>query len=96
MAPSLATPLPTPEPRSCQPVISVQPTYPTIRFIVRFGEPIVVVTAVLPLGGAIVAMFTGAPWWIVPAGVVVSGYAFVFLRSYVELIRAVADTLLPR
>ncbi len=76
--------------------MSVQPTYPTIRFIVRFGDPIVVVTAALPLVGAIVAMFAGAPWWIVPASVVVSGYAFVFLRSYVELIRAVSDTLLPR
>lgn len=74
----------------------MQPTYPTIQFIVRFGEPIAIVTAALPLVGAIVAIFAGAPWWIVPAGVVASGYAFVFLRSYVELIRAVADTLLPR
>lgn len=72
------------------------PRYPTIEFIVRFGEPLAMFTAALPLAGAVAVALAGTPWWIVPAGLAASAYLFLFLRSYVELIRAVADTLLPR
>jgi carbon starvation protein CstA len=77
-------------------VTIVQPAYPTIQLIARFGDAFATITAALPLAGAIVCAIAGAPWWVLPAGAVMSGDAFVFLRSYVELIRAVADTLLPR
>lgn len=76
--------------------MSAQPRYPTLQFIAQFGGPIVVVTAALPFLGAVAGVLAGLPWWLALAGIVASAYAFLFLRSYVELIRAVADTLLPR
>lgn len=38
----------------------------------------------------------GASWRLVPAGLLVGGFLLVMMRSYVELMRVVAEMLIPR
>ncbi|MFD0666894.1 hypothetical protein ACT80S_04180 [Ramlibacter sp. MAHUQ-53] len=72
------------------------PTYPVVQFLVARGKPlsIALAAAVLLLSlGAGVA--TGA-LWIVPAGVIAAGVLLGLLLSYVEVLRIIADTLIPK
>jgi hypothetical protein len=70
--------------------------YPTIALILKWGEPLsAVLAALLPLG-ALLLVLQGASWLVLVAGIVAGGVAYGLLRSYVEVLRVIADTLIPR
>jgi hypothetical protein len=73
-----------------------EPYYPAIGFLVRFGGPFAIVLGLTPLLAAAIAMVLGGPWWIMPVAIIVAGVLFLLVRSYVEMVRIIADTLLPR
>jgi hypothetical protein len=70
--------------------------YPTIALILKWGEPLsAVLAALLPLG-ALLLVLQGASWLVLVAGIVAGAVAYGLLRSYVEVLRVIADTLIPR
>lgn len=70
--------------------------YPTIRFIVERGNLLALVIGLLPLFGGIALVLVGTHWIAVPAGAVAAGVLYFIMRSYVELVRVIADMLLPK
>ena len=72
-------------------------TYPTIHFVVKHGDWLANLVAVLPFLGGIAVFFLLGTHWLVPAaGVVVSLVMLLLMRSFVELVRVIADMLLPK
>jgi hypothetical protein len=70
--------------------------YPTLNLIVRHGESIAAAAGLLPLLGAIAAFVLGVHWIIVPAGAGAGAFLYLLMRSYVELVRVMADMLIPK
>jgi hypothetical protein len=70
--------------------------YPTIRFIVERGNMLAWAIGLLPLAGAIALAAIGTHWLVLPAGVVAAAVTWFLMRSYVELVRVIADMLLPK
>lgn len=70
--------------------------YPAIRFIVERGNALALAIGVLPLLGAIVLAALGVHWVVLLAGAVASAVVYFLMRSYVELVRVIADMLLPK
>ena len=52
--------------------------------------------SLLPFLAGIWLVFTGAPFWWLLLSVVIAVVIFVFVRSYVELVRVMIDMLLPK
>jgi hypothetical protein len=71
--------------------------YPTIKRIVLHGDAIAMVIAALPLLGA-VALFwlLSIHWLVLVVGAVVGVVLLFLMKSYVELVRILADMLLPK
>ncbi|MCA3072712.1 MAG: hypothetical protein ING77_11740 [Rhodocyclaceae bacterium] len=67
-----------------------------MNLIVRHGEALAVVSGLLPLLGAIAAFVLGTHWVVVVAGAVAGGFLYLLMRSYVELVRVMADMLIPK
>ena len=69
-------------------------TYPAIRFVLRWGNAVALVTGVaIVLGGLWTAAGAG---WLCGAAVVAAGLlVFLLLRTFAELVHIVSDTLLP-
>ena len=73
------------------------PDYPIVKFLVTQGDRFAIGIALLPLVGAVLGfVFAGLHWLVVPAGAAAAGLLFVFVKSYVELVRIIADMLLPK
>lgn len=70
--------------------------YPTIKLIVERGNALAIVIGILPLLGGLAGVVLGLHWMAVPAGAVASGVLYFLMRSYVELVRVIADMLLPK
>ena len=71
--------------------------YPTIKLIVERGNAIAYAVAVLPLLGAIaVFALLGTHWLVLVVGVVTTLVLLLIMKSYVELVRVIADMLLPK
>ena len=70
--------------------------YPTVAFILRHGKPLAVALAALIPLGALALVMSGWSWWVLPTGLILGVVAFGLLMSYVEIIRIIADTLLPK
>lgn len=71
--------------------------YPTIRLIVERGNVLAGVIALLPLGAAVAAVVGVAwQWYVLIAGSVASLVVLLLLKSYVELVRVMADMLIPK
>lgn len=70
--------------------------YPTIRLIVERGNALAIAIGLLPLLGAIVLAAFGLHWLVLGAGVVAAAVVYLLMRSYVELVRVIADMLLPK
>ena len=70
--------------------------YPTIKLIVERGAPLAIVVGLLPLLGAVALLAIGVHWLVIPAGAVASAVLYLLMRSYVELVRVIADMLLPK
>jgi hypothetical protein len=70
--------------------------YPTIKFIVERGNILAAVIGLLPLAGAATLFEFGVHWAVLAAGVVAAAVVYFLMRSYVELVRVIADMLLPK
>ena len=74
----------------------VPPTYPVLAFIARSGMTVAIVVALVALAaGAWIAYATGL-WFFLAAGVAGAIVLGGLLASYVELVRIIMDTLVPR
>lgn len=70
--------------------------YPTVSLILRHGNSIAICLAALIPIAAVLMVLSGWSWLVLPASLVLGGVAFGLLMSYVEIIRIIADTLLPK
>ena len=71
-------------------------SYPTIKLIVERGDALAIAIGLLPLVGALVLAAFGIHWLVVVAGAVASAVVYLLMRSYVELVRVMADMLIPK
>jgi len=73
------------------------PTYTAIRIIKDFGSGLAFLAALAPLALALWAVVAiGASWvWFLPAAAA-AAFLWLVLQSYVEVLRILADTLMPR
>ncbi len=70
--------------------------YPAVRLLRRHGDLVVLAFGIVPvLGGLWAALAFGAWPWAV-AGLVVGAAVGFLMRCFVELVRIIADMLLPR
>ena len=70
--------------------------YPIVRLLVKYGNALAIaVGAVLAIAG-IWAALAGFGWAWAPVGAMTGAFAGLMLRSYVEVVRLIADMLLPR
>ena len=72
------------------------PTYPVVGFLVRHGVVLSIVLGVLPLiaAGALVA--SGWAAWMLALGLGASVVLATLLVSYIEVLRVISDTLMPK
>ena len=70
--------------------------YPTIKLIVERGNLLAILIGLLPLAGALVLFAFGVHWLVVVAGGVGAAVVYLLMRSYVELVRVMADMLIPK
>lgn len=70
--------------------------YPMVRFLVARGKALAVLLAALVLLAGIVAGVATHQLWLLPAGTVAAGVLLALLLSYVEVLRIIADTLIPK
>jgi hypothetical protein len=70
--------------------------YPTIKLIVDRGNALAAAIGSLPFIGALVLAALGVHWLVLAAGIVASAVTYLLMRSYVELVRVIADMLLPK
>jgi len=70
--------------------------YPMVALIVRHGRAMTwAATAVAPIA-SLVMMAYGWPWPVLAGGIAAGAVLYVVVASYVELIRIVWDTLVPK
>jgi len=70
--------------------------YPTVKLILRWGDQMAIAVAVAPPLIALALLAQGWSWPTLLAGCCIGAVVLVLARSYVELIRIIADTLLPK
>ncbi len=70
--------------------------YPAIKLIVERGNLLAALIGLLPLAGAIVLVVCGVHWIVLIAGAVATAVVYLLMRSYVELVRVMADMLIPK
>lgn len=70
--------------------------YPVVQFLVARGKGLAIL---LSLAVLLICVGFGAysgAMWLIPTGVVVSVILLVLLLSYIEVLRIIADTLIPQ
>lgn len=72
------------------------PHYPVVQFLLRHGSAVAAVIALLPLAGSLAAVSCGAPFWLAAAGLAAGVILWLFVKSYIEVLSIIADTLLPK
>lgn len=72
------------------------PSYPAIRFITRWGDLLAILVAVACVVAGFYAVWLGNAWPFGAAGVGAGLILWLVLRSYVEVLRILGDTLMPR
>ncbi len=70
--------------------------YPMVQFLVARGRGLSFVLALLVLLGGVAGGIASSQLWLVPAGIVAAGVLLGLLLSYVEVLRIIADTLIPK
>ncbi|WP_250528497.1 hypothetical protein [Caballeronia sp. GAWG2-1] len=71
--------------------------FPTIRLIVNHGGAIAWIVAILPFLGCLAAFaLLQTSWLILLVGLVATMVLLFIMKSYVELVKVVADMLLPQ
>jgi hypothetical protein len=75
---------------------TARPTYGALYFLVRYGDWVAAVFALAPLAAGTLAWVNGLSIAFLAAGIVAGGFAYLIMRSYVELVRVIVDMLLPK
>jgi len=70
--------------------------YPSVQFLVRYGSYLSAFLGLVPLAVAIIAVLNGWAWQLILGGIAVGALVWLFVFSYVEVLRIIADTLLPK
>lgn len=70
--------------------------YPAIAFILRWGHPLVIALAACFPVAALALVAQGWNVLIVPAGLIAGIVAYGLLRSYVEKLRVISATMIPK
>ncbi|MGE3065987.1 MAG: hypothetical protein AB7K67_10390 [Hyphomicrobiaceae bacterium] len=73
-----------------------EPSYPTVRFLLRYGTILAAAIVAIIVAGAVIAVLFAAPVWIIAPALVVAGLVWLLIKSYVEVLAIIADTLLPK
>ncbi len=75
---------------------SADAPYPAVRLLRRYGNWIAIGFGAVPVLAGLWAMLAlGGVFWLI-GGVLAGGAIGFLMRSYVELVRIIADMLLPR
>lgn len=70
--------------------------YPAVRLLRRHGDVIALAFGLAPVLAGVWAAITFGPWtWLIAGMVAGAGVGFL-MRCFVELVRIIADMLLPR
>ena len=72
------------------------PTYPALNFLVRHGDWVAIVVAIVPVVLGVVAWGMGMSIVFGIAGVAAGAFLYLMMRSFVELVRVIVDMLLPK
>ncbi len=75
---------------------STPPSYPAIRFIATQGNRLALAVAIVPVLLGLWALTTGWSWPWLGLGLGAGAVLWLILRSYAEVLRILADTLMPR
>ena len=72
------------------------PTYPVVNFLVRNGMILSILISVLPILATIYLALAGWSPLMLVVGIGAAVVVGILLASYVEVLRIIADTLMPR
>lgn len=72
------------------------PSYPVVQFLVARGRTLSFVLSALVLLGLCGLVLSSGLLWLLPVGAVGAAVLLGLLLSYVEVLRIIADTLLPK
>jgi hypothetical protein len=70
--------------------------YPTVRLLLRWGNHMATAAAAAMPIFALLLVAEGWPWATLLFGLFAGAAVLILARSYVELIRIISDTLIPR
>jgi hypothetical protein len=70
--------------------------YPTVRLLLRWGNHMATAAAAAMPIFALLLVVEGWPWATLLFGLFAGAAVLILARSYVELIRIISDTLIPR
>ncbi len=72
------------------------PSYHALHFIVRHGGWVAWLVTFAVAAGGVAAWAAGYPASFLALWLVVAAFAYLVVRSYVELVRVIVDMLLPK
>ena len=72
------------------------PTYPVVGFLVRHGIVLSIVLGILPLIAAGGLVAAGWAAWMLALGLGASVVLATLLVSYIEVLRVISDTFMPK
>lgn len=72
------------------------PSYPVVNFLVRWGPILAVFLGLAPLLASLVLVWQGASLLWLGAGIAGGAVLWLVVQSYVEVLRILADALMPR
>lgn len=72
------------------------PSYPAIRLLVEKGGLLAVIVALAPVCIGVWALLAGLAWPWMALAIAAGLLLWLVLRSYVEVLRILSDTLMPR
>jgi hypothetical protein len=75
---------------------TVLPSYPVVNFLVRWGAVLTGLLGLVPLAGAGVIVWQGAPPFWLGIGLVGGALLWLIAQSYIEVLRILSDALMPR
>jgi hypothetical protein len=72
------------------------PTYPVVQFLVKNGTLMTFIMAMLPVIAGLYFSVTGSSIWFVVGGIFLGSIVGGLIMSYVEVLKIISDTLMPR
>jgi hypothetical protein len=73
-----------------------EPAYPVVKFMLTYGKIVSALVALVPVAAALVLTWPVVSPAMMVGGIVVGAIFGLLMLSYVEVLRIISDTLLPR